>query len=278
MYVNKLHAAQNSSTGELRLNVTSSVGMIPVQNATITITPVGEPENVLDEVTTNESGQSETLELPAPPIEYSLEPGEVRPYSEYNIHISAPGYEPADISGTEILPDVTALQPVSLVPEEPGNAEERIVIPDHTLYGDYPAKIPEAEIKPIDESGEIVLSRVVIPEYVVVHDGSPNNPSAPNYYVRYKDYIKNVASSEIYATWPESAIYANILCIMSFTLNRVYTEWSVGYPFWLVFFSSELPASPPFLNASSLILNTILISSFFISILSMILDRSIFLR
>ena len=73
----------------------------------------------------------------------------------------------------------------------------------------------------------------MIPEYIIVHDGNPDDSSAPNYYVRYRDYIKNVASSEIYATWPESTIYANILVIQSFTLNRVYTEWyrSKGYPF-----------------------------------------------
>ena len=113
-------------------------------------------------------------------------------------------------------------------------AEEDINIPDHTLYGEYPPKIPEAEIKTDPETGEIVLSRVVIPEYIVVHDGVPDDTSAPNYYVRYKDYIKNVASSEIYATWPESAIYANILAIQSFTLNRVsIRKWyrSKGYPF-----------------------------------------------
>ena len=109
--------------------------------------------------------------------------------------------------------------------EPPGETEEDIVIPDHTLYGEYPPKIPEDEIKPMDESGEIVLSRVVIPEYVIVHDGLPQDSSAPNYYVRYTDYIKNVVSSEIYATWPENTIYANTLAIMSFTLNRVYTEW-----------------------------------------------------
>ena len=77
----------------------------------------------------------------------------------------------------------------------------------------------------MDDDGEIVLSRVVVPETVVVHDGVPDDSTAKNYYVPYRDYIKNVASSEIYATWPEQAIYANILAIMSFTLNRVYTEW-----------------------------------------------------
>jgi hypothetical protein len=68
---------------------------------------------------------------------------------------------------------------------------------------------------------------------VVVHDGAPSDSSADNYYVRYADYIKNVASCEIYATWPESTIMANVLAIMSFTLNRVYTEWyrNKGYSF-----------------------------------------------
>ena len=66
-----------------------------------------------------------------------------------------------------------------------------------------------------------------MPEYIVVHNGSPRDSTAQNYYVKYKDYIKNVASSEIYATWPENTIRANVLAIMSFTLNRVYTEWSL---------------------------------------------------
>ena len=72
-----------------------------------------------------------------------------------------------------------------------------------------------------------------ISKYTVVHNGSPDDTTAGNYYVRYRDYIKNVVSSEIYATWPETAIYANTLAIMSFTLNRVYTEWyrNKGYNF-----------------------------------------------
>ena len=107
------------------------------------------------------------------------------------------------------------------------------MIPAHTLYGEYPPKIAEAEIKPVNLPGEIVLSRVVVPEYVVVHDGAPTDSTANDYYVLYRDYIKNVASSEIYATWPMETIRANILAIMSFTMNRVYTEWyrNKGYDF-----------------------------------------------
>ena len=99
------------------------------------------------------------------------------------------------------------------------------VIGAHTLWKLYPPKIAESETKPVTGSGEIVLSRVVVPEYVIVHDGPPSDSSANNYYERYRDYIKNVASSEIYATWPRATIEANVLAIMSFTLNRVYTEW-----------------------------------------------------
>ncbi len=224
-------------SGNLTINVTSTQGLIPIQNATITISYTRDPDSVVTTLTTNDSGQTDTISLPAPSINYSTEPSEVQPYSEYNISVTASGYEPVFISGTEILPDVTAIQPVSMTPLElegpDAPAEEDIIIPDHTLYGEYPPKIPEDEIKPMNESGEIVLSRVVIPEFIVVHDGVPQDSSAPNYYVRYTDYIKNVVSSEIYATWPENTIYANTLVIMSFTLNRVYTEWyrNQGYNF-----------------------------------------------
>ena len=232
-----INAETPAYSGNLTINVTSSQGLIPIDNAKIEISYTREPDTVVTTLTTNDSGQTDTVSLPAPNINYSTEPSEVKPYSEYNISITAPGYESVYISGTEILPDVTAVQPVSMTPielEEPdAPPEEDIIIPDHTLYGEYPPKIPEDEIKPMNESGEIVLSRVVIPEYVVVHDGVPQDSSAPNYYVRYTDYIKNVVSSEIYATWPENTIYANTLVIMSFTLNRVYTEWyrNQGYNF-----------------------------------------------
>ena len=214
--------------GQLQINVTSSLGLIPIQDATVTISYTGVPDMAVEQLRTDSSGQTEVIELPAPPLEYSMEPEQAnQPYSEYNIQVDAPGYESVMVSGTEILPDVTALQPIQMTPLEtaPSDEEEVLVIPEHTLYGEYPPKIPEDEIKPMDESGEIVLSRVVIPEYVIVHDGVPDDSTAPNYYIRYRDYIKNVASSEIYATWPENAIYANVLAIMSFTLNRVYTEW-----------------------------------------------------
>ena len=221
--------------GELQINVTSTAGGRPIADARISISYTGVPESTLERVGTDSSGQTEVLELDAPPEEWSLDPNNERqPYSEYTLDVSAPGFEPVSIAGAEILANVRAIQNVRMRPSDVGREEEEVfVIPAHTLYGEYPPKIAEDEIKPTNESGEIVLSRVVVPEYIVVHDGSPRDTTATNHYVKYKDYIKNVASSEIYATWPENSIRANVLAIMSFTLNRVYTEWyrNRGYDF-----------------------------------------------
>lgn len=219
--------------GTLQLYVLSSIRNQPVEDASVQISYTGNPDSVIEEVKTDANGMIPEIQLPAPPLEYSMAPSEYQPYAEYTFRISKEGFDNLDISGAEILPDATAIQRAVLSPQAAPGAFEDIVIPAHTLYGEYPEKIPEDEIKPMDTSGEIVLSRVVIPEYVVVHDGSPNDSTAKDYYVRYRDYIKNVASSEIYATWPDNTIRANVLAIMSFTLNRVYTEWyrNKGYDF-----------------------------------------------
>lgn len=214
--------------GTLRISVISDQELRPIAGAQVTIAYTEDPSQPIFSGTTDISGETEEITLTAPDFDYSQAPSEIQPYTDYNITVEAPGYEPALVSGTEILPDRVALQQIRLAPVEQTEEEQIVVIPEHTLFGEYPPKIPEEEIKPMAESGEIVLSRVVIPEYVIVHDGLPSDNTAPNYWVRYKDYIKNVASCEIYATWPEAALYANILAIMSFTLNRVYTEWYRG--------------------------------------------------
>ena len=220
--------------GQLQIHVTTERGFFPIKDASIRLSYTGNPTEIIEELSTDISGQTAAVELPAPPLEYSMEPSEFQPYSEYTIQVNASGYRPINISGISILPDKTSIQNVRMETATVENPLERnIVITANTLYGNFPPKIPEDEIKPMTESGEIVLSRVVIPEYVIVHDGPPSDSSANDYYVRYRDYIKNVASSEIYATWPDAALRANILAIMSFTLNRVYTEWyrNKGYDF-----------------------------------------------
>ena len=222
------------SQGFLRVFVIERTGLAPIENAAVTIVYEEAPEAEPREFTTDNSGQTPIITLPAPPLAYSEAPDEPKPYSEYTITVTKEGYEETIVTGSEILPDELSVQVVQLRRlEQPEEAPIMINIPDHTLYGIYPPKIPEPEIKPLPETGEIVLSRVVIPEYVIVHDGVPSDASAPNYFVRYTDYIKNVASCEIYATWEEASILANILVIMSFTLNRVFTEFyrNQGYDF-----------------------------------------------
>lgn len=231
--VRSCEAAENQD-GFLRVDVVNIENNFPIEAAEVSIFYPEEnrPREVLR---TNSSGQTEEVTVKAPPVELSLEQENlVRPYSEYNVLVTAPGYEPVLVQGTEILAGITAIQPIRMIPlAEQQGEEEDIRIPEHTLYGTYPPKIAEEEQKPVQETGEIVLSRVVIPQTILVHDGAPSDASAPDYYVPYREYIKNVASSEIYATWPRATITANVLAIMSFTLNRVYTEWyrNQGYEF-----------------------------------------------
>ena len=219
--------------GKMRINVYDRQQGTPLANARVSISYTGNPETVINEVMTDSEGAVNLDELLTPPIEYSMEPGEKQPFSEYTIDVTANGYDEANISGIDVFSGETSIQDVYMNENSYQDTENNIVIPVNTLYGNYPEKIPESEIKPVQQSGEIVLSRVVIPETIVVHDGVPTDSTAQNYYVRYKDYIKNVASSEIYSTWPRQTLEANILAIMSFTLNRVYTEWyrNQGYNF-----------------------------------------------
>ena len=225
----------SSDTGNLNVIVTGTDSYSPLSSATIEIANTGEPNRILESVNTDRNGQTGNIELSAPPREYSMEPTDNQPYSEYNVKISAPGYQEGLVSGVQIFSGENGLQSIVLQPSEqtPDYVYNPIVIGGHTLWEYYPPKIAEPEIKPLSESGEIVLSRVVVPETIVVHDGVPGDSTATDYYVPYIDYIKNVACCEIYSTWPESTIEANILAIMSFTLNRVYTEWyrNKGYNF-----------------------------------------------
>ena len=214
-------------TGSLRVDVTDQDGR-PIDGATAEISITGEPESTLESIQTDSNGQTESVELPAPPFEYTENPGVTQPYSEYSIIVRAPGFAPVSINGIDIFSSRRSIQDVRLT-----EASQVVTIGPNTLFGNYPPKIPEASIKPITPTGEIVLDRVVVPGTVVVHDGVPTDTTASNYYVSFPDYIKNVACSEIYPTWPEATITASVIAIVSFTLNRVYTEWyrNKGYSF-----------------------------------------------
>lgn len=222
-----LRAQQNNvDIGRLRMSVIGSSEGTPIPGARISLSYSGNPTETLEELTTDESGNTEEVAVATPPLEYSMEPSERQPFSQFTINVTAEGYRPINISGIEVLPTQLSIQNVEMATSDaPGSPVDNIVIPESTLFGNFPPKIPEDEVKAVAETGEIVLNRVVVPEYVVVHDGPPGDNTAANYYVKYRDYIKNVGSSEIYATWPDATIRANVLAIMSFTMNRVFTEW-----------------------------------------------------
>lgn len=221
------------SRGYLTINVNDYETDFAIQGANISIYYIhrntDEWELICDNLETNISGQVRNLELYAPNILLSEYPENERPYSRYAIEVTKEGYEDTIISGIQVLPIIEAIQNVKL--KKLGNQYgilSSFNIEEHKLYAGYEPKIIED-----DSKSTFVLNQVVVPEFIIVHDGLPNDDSAPNYWIYFKDYIKNVASSEIYATWPKSTIYANIVAIISFTLNRVYTEWykNQGYRF-----------------------------------------------
>jgi hypothetical protein len=213
--------------GRLRVNVyLSGVGK-PAEGAAVRVSDPSSGK-ILGELTSNAAGRMEAFELETPPLEYSLAADSPRPFNQYNVSVSLPYYKEAAVQNVQVFPSCTSLQNVALT------AAENVLIPYPVLWGDYPPKIPESDVKKLPFPDNLaVLPEPVVPEYITVHAGRPDNASAPNYTVGFRDYVKNVASSEIYASWPRETLKANILAIISFTMNRVYTEWyrGKGYDF-----------------------------------------------
>lgn len=205
---------------------------IPIDKCKVKITPTeedGVEKGDTIEVYTDDTGNTDTVELIAPPMENSNNPGLV-PYSFANVVVERAGFSPVEIKGVQIYPSRVAIQNINLNESmDYYRSEEIIDIQPNRLVGNFPPKIPEAEEKELPPAkGTVVLQEPVVPEYIVVHNGRPNDNSVANYKVSYKDYIKNVACCEIFSTWSENTIRANVYAIISFTLNRIYTEWYRG--------------------------------------------------
>ena len=215
--------------GYLKVCLTTAEESLPVDGEIVITDLDGNP---LHEVFTNET---DSLELDAPEKELAFIPGAI-PYSEYNIGINAEGYRTVFIYNVRILGESETLQPVNMVPlpldiTRDGDAEPIVIRnEEHGLVN--PNTLVRFNLEEPNMAQERVLPSVIIPTYVTVHLGTPQS-SAANVRVTYKDYIKNVASNEIYDTWGDAAIIANVWCIISFTLNRFYTEFyrARGYNF-----------------------------------------------
>lgn len=221
-----------ADTGRLKVQCFIGNSYIPIDRCKIVINGRGEyaTEKTITLIT-DSIGLTEEIELDAPPLEYSLnENSDKVPYSLYDITVERDGFNPIIINGCQVLPRQVAYQVCNLSRNTNRSTRHQVInIQPNTLNGDFPPKIPESDEKPLPPpTSGVVLPQPVVPEFIVVHQGGPNDSSAPNYKVPFKDYIKNVASCEIYSTWPEVTIRANIFCIVSFTLNRIYTEWYRG--------------------------------------------------
>lgn len=223
--------------GYILIQLSKEQEALPITNAKIKIR-YHKTKEVMFETSNgvDESGRSQLIELDAPDKDLSLNPMNETyiPYARYDVSVDSEGYNTVIIEGVSIFDETTSIQNVSLTEIVKTGAdafynstEDRIVIPPHQLLLDV-----QRDQKTGVLSQPFVLREVYIPEYITVHLGAPS-AWAQNVTVRFVDYIKNVASHEIYPTWPEQSLRANIYAQITFALNRVYTEWYVsrGYSF-----------------------------------------------
>lgn len=213
--------------GILKVDVRTADNALPVEGADVTVSEVGGRR--LYRLKANADGQTEPVSLPAPDSSTTMRPGGAA-YATYTVAVAKDGYVTETVVGAEILDGISHTQPVFLRPvTADGNGSETVVVPDSALKQDPPTG---QQPRPARLSAR-TLGDVIIPQKITVHLGTPQNAYAKNISVSFPYYVKNVAASEIYATWPQPSLEANIFAIISLALNRVYTEWyrSQGYPF-----------------------------------------------
>jgi hypothetical protein len=236
---------------------------LPIDGATIIVR-----NHAQREFFTDANGQTVVFDIEAPDRERTLSPDIPAPhYSTVEVLVSKPGFVTNIIKNVPIFDGVDAYLPVHMLPEADGYpTTETIEIPKPAIEERGPRMMmapPEPSIPAMtavsqDPPHSSVLHEVIIPDYITVHLGKPND-HARNLRVPFAEYIKNVTASEIYPTWPRNSLIANIHAIVSFTLNRVYTEWyrSRGFPFDITnstqFDMAFVPNRDLFANVSALV-------------------------
>jgi hypothetical protein len=207
-------------TGFLEVVTTTALGGMPVVGARVT---VFSGDTVLYELVTDESGLTDTVALEAPARELSEDVNYYGiPYSVCDVKAEAEGFITVKIHDVEILDTETSILPIHMTPAMEKGEFQDLFIPPHNLVSEESRRMdvpPETGIV-----GPRVLSEVIIPEFITVHLGRPDNPNARNVRVPFTYYIKNSASHEIFSTWPPASLEANIYCIISLTLNRIFTD------------------------------------------------------
>ena len=216
------------ATGYLIIQARMAHDALPLSGVQIWV--MDAQEKRIYHVTTDESGETERIALETLDGSLSLDPDfSGTPFISYDVLAIANGFNTIHIVGIPILDGETAIQPLEFIPmremqRTPTVTEIQIGVPAVSMTGRRYQEGPLTESR--------VLRQVVIPNPITVHLGSPN-ASVTNVQVSFPDYVKNVASSEVYPTWPEASLRANIYAIITFALNRIFTEWyrSRGYSF-----------------------------------------------
>jgi len=215
--------------GYLMVNTLTANETLPVGYAKIEMT--AEDGSLFYTEISDANGVTKRMGFNAPDESHTFDPYDPGPYyGKVNVKVTADRYNTKIIHGVQIYDTITMILPVNLSPVLASRTEpetEEIFIPRHQLE-DVHECIYATGVEP----GGRILRQVVIPNYVTVHLGTPAS-SAQNVRVAFKTYIKNVATHEIYATWPLASLEANILAQISLLLNRIFTEWypSKGYGF-----------------------------------------------
>ena len=199
----------------------------------VRITLTGEDGTQLT-FSTDSEGIAPVQTLTAPDVSLSLDEDNTRqPYSLWNLQAEKEGYQTVRMQGVQVFATQTALVLLELVPQQrlgaPIPLAQTFDIPPHPLY-QQSEEVPS--VAPVSACEPRVLEAPIIPKTITVHLGKPKE-SARNVTVSFRSYIANVASSEVYPTWPEQSLRANIHAQISLALNRIFTEWypSKGYSF-----------------------------------------------
>lgn len=214
--------------GNLIIQARSTTDALPLEGVSIYIRDLN--GNLLYELITNENGNTEQVELEAVDKALSLDPSYTgQPYTSYDLLAKANGFNSLHILDMQIFDGELAIQPITLFPmiqNQRTSMIQEISMGKHGVQLTIPREQKGVTISPR------IFQQVIIPSPITIHLGAPTS-TATDVQVPFTDYIKNVASSEIYPTWPKESLKSNIYAIITFSLNRVFTQWyrSRGYEF-----------------------------------------------
>lgn len=213
--------------GTLIMEITTAQQALPLAGALVHV--FNDEGTVELNLLSGPDGKTEVVRIDAPDRELSLDFNYTGiPYSTVHVTVELTGYVTTTYRDVQIFAQEEALLEVDLLTRERTSEEvpdEVIEIPQHGLTRALKRSCGCSEvIQPEQSVAPYVLDSPIIPKYITIHLGRPDS-SAQNVQVTFKDYIKNVASSEIYPTWPQQSLRANIYCQISLAMNRVYTEW-----------------------------------------------------